>query len=99
MKILRPIAVLALILLLIETFCLIIIPEAPTQELNEAMSEAVYKEYFIIQVTIFSCSFIAFFAGLFALIISILRATLKENAIGLALLLVSFLIPIILYYA
>lgn len=99
MKILRPIAVLALILLPIETFCLIIIPEAQTHDLNEAMSEAVCKKYFIIQVALFSCSFIAFFADLFASITSILVATLKENTIGLALLMISFLIPIILYYA
>jgi len=98
MKSLKPIGVLALILLLVETIGLIIMPEA-TNNPADPMTEALYRRYIIIQIVVFTCSFIGFFTGLFSLIVAILKSTLKENALGLALLMFSFLIPIIVYYA
>lgn len=98
MKSLKPIGVLALILLLVEAIGLIMMPETQTNA-AETMSEALYKKYIIIQIVVFTCSFIAFFTGLFSLIVAILKSTLKENALGLSLLLIGFLIPIIVYYS
>lgn len=98
MKFLRPIVILALILLILEVIGLSILPTAEAGD-SETMNEALYKKYFITQIVVFTCSFIAFFTGLFTLIVAILKATLKENALGLLLLFTSFIIPIIVYYA
>ena len=72
MKSLKPIGILALILLLVEAIGLIMMTEA-TANVAETMSESLYQKYIIIQIIVFTCSFIAFFTGLFSLIIAILN--------------------------
>ncbi len=94
MKLKRLFIIIGASLILLEALCFIIAPAAPTEP-SALLGNLEHMPFMLAAMTM---SFVAFFTLLFAMIMFILKGTIKQNLFGMLLMLLAFVMPIVLYY-
>jgi Na+-translocating ferredoxin:NAD+ oxidoreductase RnfG subunit len=93
----HPLVLLAIALIAIEVTAIILMPTPPTAAEMEAQGPQIDLTYVPYMLTALTAAFVAFFTHLIALIIFILRGTIKERLDAIILLLLAFLLPIVFF--